>query len=137
MTTEYNKVGGKENEEKSYNWMTNDSHYFGGLLYCSASLLMAHEILMYSVCSFVFVPVRRPACDSWPKRSSILCWWYLLSELDDRLIDRLSALYSPEFLNFLDIQKQSFSHTPPCGLLIVTYVSEESVVSIFRVSEAQ
>jgi hypothetical protein len=44
-------MGGKENEEKSYNWMTNCSHYPGGLiLVCySASLPLVDEILMYVV----------------------------------------------------------------------------------------
>lgn len=80
MTTEYNKVGGKENEEKSYNWMTNYSHYSGGLLYCSASLPMVDEILMYVVCSFVLTSVRRRGCcDTLPRQRSILRWWYLFS----------------------------------------------------------
>lgn len=48
MTREYDKMEGKENEEKSYNWMTNYSHYSGGpvLLCCSERLPLVDEILM-------------------------------------------------------------------------------------------
>jgi hypothetical protein len=48
MTREYNRMGGKETEKKSYNWMTNHSHYSGGLLLASysASLPLVDEILM-------------------------------------------------------------------------------------------
>ena len=62
--------------------MTNYSHYSGGLLYCSASLLMVDEILMHVVCSFVLMSVRRRGCcDAWPRQSSILRWRYIASYL--------------------------------------------------------